>query len=278
MNDDRRRRELAAFLRARREQLQPQDVGLPTGVSRRRTPGLRREEVSQLSGVGLTWYTWLEQARDIPTSRQVIAALASALRMDADDRKHLYTLAGFSAPQSPSDTGGVADAVRRMLGNLVPNPAYVIDERFDILAWNEAQAALWLDLATVPADDRNLLWLMFTDQFVRDLLVDWAGSAQRLLGQFRAAAGQGDDSRFVEVADRLRARGGEFAEWWDSYPVAEFDVEVNVLDHPEAGRINLDLLHMRLVEHPTLTVVLQTPVGPADAERLAVLLASRRAA
>ncbi|TQM79833.1 helix-turn-helix protein [Saccharothrix saharensis] len=270
---DHRKRELGAFLRARRERLKPQDVGLAPVAGRRRTPGLRREEVAQLSGVGLTWYTWLEQGRDIPSSRQVIEALATALRLDDDDRDHIFELAGLRAAEPRSPDGELPALVQRVLDNLMPNPAYVFDQRLDILAWNRAQALLWLDPGTVEPAERNLLWLIFTDPLVRSLLVDWESAAGSVLGQFRAAAGRSSgDHRYAEIANRLREVSPEFGKRWDSYPVAEFDVEVNRLDHPGVGRIDLDLLHLRLVEHPTLTVVLQTPVGPVDSARIATLL------
>lgn len=270
---DHRKRELGAFLRARRERLKPQDVGLAAGGGRRRTPGLRREEVAQLSGVGLTWYTWLEQGRDIPSSRQVIEALATALRLDDDDRSHLFELAGLRAAAQRSPGDKLPSLVQRVLDNLMPNPAYVFDQRLDILAWNAAQAKLWLDPAKVEPAERNLLWLIFTDTAVRELLVDWESAARNVLGQFRASAGRnGNDRRFAEIADRLRAVSPDFGKRWDSYPVAEFNVEVNELDHPLVGRIDLDLLHLRLVEHPTLTVVLQTPATAIDSARLATLL------
>ncbi|NUT48568.1 MAG: helix-turn-helix domain-containing protein [Saccharothrix sp.] len=269
---DHRKRELGAFLRARRERLKPQDVGL-VASGRRRTPGLRREEVAQLSGVGLTWYTWLEQGRDIPSSRQVIEALATALRLDDDDRDHIFELAGLRAAEPRSPDRALPALVQRVLDNLMPNPAYVFDQRLDILAWNAAQAELWMDPGAVDPAERNLLWLIFTDPLVRTLLVDWESAAGSVLGQFRAAAGRNSaDHRYAEIADRLRAASPEFGRRWDSYPVAEFDVEVNRLDHPRVGRIDLDLLHLRLVEHPTLTVVLQTPVGPVDSARLADLV------
>jgi hypothetical protein len=267
--DEARRRELAAFLRARRSQVKPADVGLPEGVNRRRTPGLRREEIAQLAGVGLTWYTWLEQARDIPASRQIIDALATALRMGDDERRHLLTLAGLPLPQAPADLNTPPSALQRMVDNLAPNPAYVIDQRFDFVAWNAAQVALWLDPASVPPSERNLVWLFFTDPTVRTLLRDWADSARTIVAQFRAVAGKfPDDPTFTTLAQSLADRSPEFAQWWDAYSVAEFDLTVNHLDHPAAGPINLDLFHLRVAEYPNLTVVLQTPSTPDDAATL----------
>jgi transcriptional regulator with XRE-family HTH domain len=270
-HDAARRRELAAFLRARRARVKPADVGLPEGVSRRRTPGLRREELAQVSGVGLTWYTWLEQGRDIPASRQIIDALANALRMDEDERRHLFTLADLPLPPV-GEVNTPPAPLRRMLNNLSPNPGYVIDERFDILAWNAAQAALWIDFANVPADRRNLVWLMFTDASVRTLLLDWASTARMVVAQFRASAGKHpEDTGFDRLAGELADRSEEFRQTWETYSVAEFDVAVNHLDHPICGRLDLDLFHLRVAEHPTLTVVMQTPVTAADADRLRML-------
>lgn len=272
MDDEARRRELAAFLRARRAQIKPADVGLPAGVNRRRTPGLRREELAQLSGVGLTWYTWLEQGRAIPASRQVIEALAKALRLDDDHRRHLFVLANLPPPPVSSGDKATLATLRRTLDSLLPNPAYVIDHRFDIVAWNAAQVALWMDPGGVPEDDRNLVVLLFTDPLVRTLLVDWKETARMVVAQFRAAAGQYPaDPRFDQVVARLSADSAEFRGWWESYPVAEFDIAVNRLDHPRCGRLELDLLHLRLVEQPQLTVVLQTPVSERDSERLNLL-------
>ncbi|MBM7081341.1 helix-turn-helix transcriptional regulator [Micromonospora sp. SCSIO 07396] len=275
MDDAARRKELAAFLRARRAELKPGDVGLPDGVNRRRTPGLRREEVAQLSGVGLTWYTWLEQGRAIPASRQVIDALATALRLGDEHRRHLFVLASLSLPPAPGDDKPVLAAVQRMLDAVKPNPAYIIDHRFDVLAWNAAQSALWLDFAEIPEDERNLVLLLFRDPGVRRLLLDWDETARMIVAQFRAAAGQyPGDPRFAQVVDRLSRDSTDFLGWWESYPVAEFSMAVNRLAHPRAGALELDLSHLRLVEHPQLTMVLQTPVHDADARALSDLLAA----
>jgi transcriptional regulator with XRE-family HTH domain len=279
MRDDARRRELAAFLRARRANIKPTDVGLPEGIKRRRTPGLRREELAQLSGVGLTWYTWLEQARDIPASPQVVQALASALRLDDDERRHLFTLAGLPVRLPAAEPGQAPPTVQRMLDSLMPNPAYVIDQRFDIVAWNAAQAGLWLDPGRVPPADRNLVWLMFHDPAVRTLLEDWSGTARTVVAQFRAAAGQfPDDPRFEELSARLSEHSAEFAQWWNAYSVAEFDVSVNRLKHPVCGPLDLDLFHLRVIEYPNLTIVLQTPVGDEDARQVRQLAALAGAA
>jgi transcriptional regulator with XRE-family HTH domain len=136
--DAARRAELGAFLRARRAAVKPGDVGLPEGTSRRRTPGLRREEVAQLAGVGIAWYTWLEQGRVLATSPQVIDAVARALLLTHEEHAHLRALANLPPPTRPDRGGVLAASIRRMVDNLSPNPAYVLDRRFDFLTWNDA--------------------------------------------------------------------------------------------------------------------------------------------
>src|SRR6266567_878699 len=150
-----RRAELGSFLRSRRERITPEDVGLPPGL-RRRTAGLRREEVAQLAGVGVTWYTWLEQGRPINASAQVLEAVARTLRLDESERSHLFTLAGV-----PDTTSRVAEicepAVRELVEALDPYPAFVVSPRYDILAWNRAEASLKGDYSSLPDRYRNVL-------------------------------------------------------------------------------------------------------------------------
>lgn len=187
MMDVAHREELAGFLRSRRERLAPLDAGVRAGP-RRRTPGLRREEVAQLSGVSLTWYTWLEQARDITVSRQVLDAVARALQLPATERRYLFALAGEPLPADPAPAP-VSPTLQRLVDSLDPNPAYLVNPCYDILAWNRAEAGLIGDPARLPDAERNTIWLLFTDPAMRTLLVDWRGEAQRLLAQYRAAAG-----------------------------------------------------------------------------------------
>lgn len=270
-----RRRELGAFLRACRARLRPADVGIPAGPGLRRTPGLRREELSQLAGVGLTWYTWLEQGRPIPASRPVLTALARALRLDRDEQRHLLTLAGVpdSMPETDAETAEVAAPVRRLLDRLLPNPAYVRDSCYDVLAWNASQAALWPGLPTLPPLERNLVWQVFTSAELRRLLVDWETRARALLAHFRAAAGEhAGHSRYTWLIEGLRQASPDFRAWWDEYRVGAFQTDVNVLDHPRVGRLHLDLFELRLAHAPGLTLVLHTPVGPADQAALGHLL------
>lgn len=266
--------ELAAFLRAARARLQPAEVGLPAGSGRRRTPGLRREEVAHLSGVGVTWYTWLEQGRPIVPSAQVVDALARALRLDPDQHRHLRTLAGLPVPPTATTVGACVPRLQRLVDALPPNPASIYDRHFDFLVWNKPYVRLRHDPAGMLDGRRNLLWMMFTDAGNRARMVRWEPAARAVLGQFRAAVGRWPrDPRFVELVSALRAASGEFDRWWMDYPVRGFKPATVAIDHPEAGLVSFDMYQSRPVEHPDLLLVMQVPAGPEDLRRVRSLLA-----
>ncbi len=269
-----RRAELAAFLRARRAQLRPADVGLPVGNAsgRRRTPGLRREEVAQLSGVGVTWYTWLEQGRDIAASPQVVDALARALLLDPDQRRHLREIAGLPALERETLADEVLPRLQRLVDAVAPNPASIYDAHFDFLVWNGPYVRIRHDPGRLPGDRRNLLWMMFTDAENRARMVRWEPAARAMVSQFRAAAGRRpDDPRFAEIVEALSGASPEFREWWAEYPVRYFRPVTVGIDHPELGRIGLELFQLRPVEHPDLLMVVQVPASDQDFERMATL-------
>src|SRR5690349_3026980 len=215
------RTELGAFLRAQRARLRPVDVGLvPRAGERRRTPGLRREEVAELSGVSSTWYTWLEQGRPIVASAQVIDALARALRLDPDRHRHLRGLAGLSPPPVEPAPVDLAPRLQRMVDAATPNMAVVSDRYFDFVAWNEAYARIRHDPEPVPRARRNLIWMLLTDPENRARMVGWEPAARAVLSQFRVSVGQRpEDPRFVELVAGLTEASPEFREWWAEYPV-----------------------------------------------------------
>ncbi|HEY5197959.1 MAG TPA: helix-turn-helix transcriptional regulator, partial [Solirubrobacteraceae bacterium] len=186
---EQRRAELADFLRRRRAGIQPETVGLPSG-GRRRTPGLRREEVAQLAGVGATWYTWLEQGRDVRASLDVLEAIARALRLTPAERGHLILLGrGEPAPPCRAPAERVSATLRRVVEGLGPNPAFVLGRRWDFLAWNRAACALFgwdgMPGRGLPVT-RNHIWLTFMDPARRDLMLDWERSARTCVAKFRA--------------------------------------------------------------------------------------------
>ena len=259
-----RHAELAAFLRAQRARLRPAEVGLPddSQPGRRRTPGLRREEVAEIAGVSVTWYTWLEQGRNISASEQVIDALARALRLDSDQRRHLRGLAGLSTAPGETDVDDALPRLQRLVDAAAPSIASVYDRHFDYVVWNIPYQRLRHDPSTVPAGRRNLLWMMFGDEENRARLVRWEPAARAVLSQFRAAAGQRPgDPRFAALVAELSEVSPEFREWWAEYPIRSFRPATIALDHPGTGVIELEMFQLRPVEHPDMLLVLQVPRG-----------------
>src|SRR5947209_4633776 len=188
MHESERRQVLAAFLRQRRARLSPADVGLPPGI-RRRTAGLRREEVAQLANIGTSWYVWLEQGRDVHPSAQVLESLAQALRLTVNERRHLFLLAGQALPPplvSPEEESASL-ALQQMLDDLNPTPAYVMGRRYDYLAWNTAADGLFSLSEASPPYGRNLVWRLFTSPTMQ-AQPNWEQLARGTLGEFRSAS------------------------------------------------------------------------------------------
>ncbi len=266
--------ELGAFLRAHRERLQPSDVGL-TATERRRTPGLRREEVASLSGVGLAWYTWLEQGR-VTASRQVLEAVARALRLDSAGLRHAMRLAGHHEPVGLADEAcadELAASVQPVLDAWPATPAVLVDRHFDLLGWNAPWSALWGAPDVLPADRRNLLWIMAADRRLRRVLPDWQPLAMNVFQYFRAQAGLSRaDARTGEVYRRLDEDAPELSHWWGCHSVAELTARrVTVEPVGGGGPIRLTLSSFRPVDDPSALVLLFTPLAAEDRHRLADL-------
>lgn len=208
---------------ARRVTISPDDVGLPSG-SRRRTPGLRREEVALLAGVGVTWYTWLEQGREINASVQVLEAIARTLKMDNQERWHLFELAGVTIAAPASSCAAVSTEGREILDQLDPFPAVVVSERYDILAYNRAYNRLGGDLDSMEPGERNHLWLFFTHPYWQDLCVadKRPEAAAHLVGTMRAAMARHlDDPLWTQLVQRLREASAEFEALWRRHDVVD---------------------------------------------------------
>ena len=233
-----RRRELAEFLRSRRERITPDQVGLAYG-RRRRTPGLRREEVAQLAVVGVTWYTWLEQARDIQVSAQVLDALARALRMDPSERAHLFALGGAVDPAPEELSATVTPALQAMLDRLEPFPACLQNGRYDILAYNRAFSLLMCDMDSLPREDRNCMWLAFTNDQWRAATGDLEDSTRVMVAKFRAAIAEHlAEPAWTSLQDRLMALP-EFRELWDRHEVIAVSDSTKHIDNPHVGYLKL---------------------------------------
>jgi transcriptional regulator with XRE-family HTH domain len=265
-----RRTELRDFLRSRRARLSPEDVGLP-GAGRRRTPGLRREEVAVLAGVGVSWYTWLEQGRDITVSPQVLDAVARALRLNHDERAYLYVLAGCNPPlPAPEDGTPIGDELRRLLDAWSPRPAYVLDRHWGIVAVNEPARTVF----GLTDDDHNCLVSFFTSPAYRSSFAHWEAAAPGVVAQFRAdAARYPDDPEFARLAADLCRASAEFAELWRRHEVRSATQGIKAIRHSEEGLLVLEYTSLPLPNHPGHRLVLHNPrpsTGTAEKlERLA---------
>ncbi|MGH3855580.1 MAG: helix-turn-helix transcriptional regulator [Pseudonocardiaceae bacterium] len=267
-----RARELGDLLRSRRERLQPADVGLPVGI-RRRTRGLRREEVAQLAAISTTYYTFLEQGRDLRPSQQVLQALARALRFGAAERAHLFQLVhGGPASASPGSAERLAPGVAALVDRLDPCPSYVSGRRWDVLAANRAARALWTDWPALPPEDRNMLWWTFTDPAAREVFVDWEAEARALLARFRAAASRHtSEPGFAALIERLRATSPEVRDWWPRHDVAPLASGIKRVRHPELGELQLRYVVLQIADDPEQKFVTFT-ADDRDQARIAKLI------
>ncbi|MPY64184.1 helix-turn-helix domain-containing protein [Streptomyces spongiae] len=263
-----RRHELAAFLRHRREHITPEQVGLPRG-RRRRTPGLRREEVAQLSAVGVTWYTWLEQARDIQVSVQVLDALARTLLLDFSEREHLFNLAGAVDPSPGKNCPSVTAAQRAVLEQLEPFPACLQNSRYDILAYNRTYGLLLCDLATVPPEDLNCMILAYTHEEWRSSIVHLEETTRLMAAKLRAAmAGHLADPAWKTLLKRLRTESAEFREAWDRHEVVGVRSKRKQFVNAHVGPLTLDHTDLWLSPNSGPRMVTYAPADEASRERL----------
>ena len=255
---DASRSELGDFLRSRRERLSPEAVGLANG-RRRRTPGLRREEVAELAGIGVDWYIRLEQGRTVSPSVTTIDALARALRLNSVEHAHLRALTR-NADRRPFACESVPEAIRRLVESL-NHPAYVTGRRWDILAWNAAAAEIFA-FDRLAEEDRNILVCLLTKPETRRLFGPaWADEAKRVVAQFRAThdlwAG---DPAFLDLLDRLRRGSPEFATWWEAHDISNAATGRKLLRHPKKGSLRFEYATFQANDDPALKLVIYTPV------------------
>lgn len=272
MIDKERRSELADFLRTRRARLSPADVGLPQ-TARRKTMGLRREEVAQLASVGVTWYTWLEQGRDISVSTQVLESLAQALRLSSEETTYLFSLAHPAAPlqqtQLSEKDRPFLQLFLRHMGNC---PAYVLGPCGAILAWNRAACQVLGDIEALPQEQRNIVYLVFTDAELRRRVVDWEGIAQRILAQFRAESGQySADPRVGAMIEQLHRLSPEFALWWPRHEIQGRRDGRKEFLLPSVGQLLLEHSTFQVTDAPNLKVAVYLPASEEMARKLALL-------
>jgi transcriptional regulator with XRE-family HTH domain len=268
------RRQLAEFLRSRRARVRPDEVGLAAGT-RRRTPGLRREEVARLAGISVDYYARLEQARGPRPSRQVLSALGRALRLYDAERAHLYHLAGEvpAPPSGPSQD--VPAGVLHLLDRLDDTPAFVMDVKYDILAWNPMAAALLGDPSAWPPQRRNMLWNMFAGPYAPAAMDDpqVAAFADECVAELRAAAAQyPEDPGIHELIARLRSTSGEFAERWERLEVCVRRGSTSKhLNHPVVGELVLECEVLEIAGHGQRLIIYSAAPGSPSAEALRLL-------
>jgi PAS domain-containing protein len=274
-NGDRRRAELADFLRTKRASLQPEEVGLPDG-GRRRTPGLRREEVALLAGVGTTWYTWLEQGRAVRASLEVLEALSRALQLTPAERAHVILLGrGEEARPCKAPVEEVSSTMRQLVENLGPGPVYLLGRRWDYLAWNKSfERVFGWEPGSEPLS-RNHVWLWFMDPSRRELCSsDWASSARLLVAKFRAdSARQIGDPAFEELISALESSSPEFRKLWKRHEVAGSSVGRKDLTHALVGRLSFAHAVFHHGERTEQRLVVYSPLCENDTEaKIAQLL------
>ncbi len=268
-----RRSELAAFLRARRARVSPEDVGMAPGL-RRRTPGLRREEVAQLAGVGVTWYTWLEQGRPINASEQVLAAVARTLKLDAAEQAHLFHLAGLPASLVPPDTCPISPEMQVILDALSPLPAAVSNARYDVLRWNDAYAALFPGLTRPDAPLRNTLWASVTVPDCCNAFVNCAEQLPLMVAVLRSGYGQHVGEPYWEEFIRdLRAVSPTFARLWAQGDVAAISTRTKLFRHAGVGELRMSATNLSAPGMPEARIVIYTPQDEQSREAMARLLA-----
>jgi transcriptional regulator with XRE-family HTH domain len=245
-----------------------EEQGLPHG-SRRKTPGLRRAEVAQMVGVSVDWYTWLEQGRSITPSTQVLERLVQTLRLDANERSHLFLLAQQQSPPALlAEPEIVSPTLQHFLDQFGPRPAFVSGRRWDILAWNDAGCAVFDDYRLRTGRERNTVWGLFTNPLSRQYIVNWEEDACQLLAQFRSnCARHPEDPQLAELIHDLMLASPEFRAWWPDHEVRSGQEGRKMLNHPHVGHLVFERLTFQVFDTPDLKITVYTPLEEADTPR-----------
>lgn len=260
---DTRRQELAEFLQAMRQRGSPEEFGFPFG-SRRRTQGLRREEVAQLAGISATWYTWIEQAREINVSAEALERLATALKLSKSERSYLFDMADRRDPQAhQSEVDTTPETLVSMLSQ-IHIPAYILGRTWDMLAWNSQAEKLFtglLDITWPQGQHPNLLRFVFSHPAARQFVVNWEMRARRLVAEFRAdCRSRLEEPEVKQLVSELSANSVEFDRFWKQHDVLERQGGQREFQHPQSGLIHFEQVTLRLVEQEQLKLVLLQPV------------------
>nr|WP_082701815.1 helix-turn-helix transcriptional regulator [Novosphingobium sp. FSW06-99] len=264
---------LGRFLRDRRARMDP--VALGYGGGRRRTPGLRREEVAHRANISPTWYTWLEQGRGGAPSADVLNRLAAGLMLTDPEREHLFVL-GLGRPPEPryTRTDDVTPRLQRVLDAFAISPAIIKTATWDVVAWNRAAAAVLTDYGRLPREERNILRLIFADPRAKSMQQDWQAVARYVVGAFRAdAARAGAGAKIADLVEELSRQSAEFALLWQSNDVAGHADGLKRLHHPVLGLIELEFSAFAIDGRPELGLIVYNPANAETAARIRSFLA-----
>ena len=260
-----RYKEFGDFLKTRRAKISPSQVGLPEGT-RRRTPGLRREEVASLSGIGLTWYTWIEQGRPMQVSAQVLESLARTLMLDEQETIHLYTLARQAPPTSSiSYNESIDPMLQHVLDSLEYSPAMIMDARLNVIAWNKAASRLSFDYGKIDIYKRNMLQIMFTNEEFKKAFTDWNSAAQSMVARFRTIYSKFTDDPWIEkLVNELRLESKEFDLLWSMHDVKTDDNRFKTIIHPVLGNLDFEETSYIIADNTNLRLNVFTPLVETD--------------
>ncbi|MGL5437375.1 MAG: helix-turn-helix transcriptional regulator [Lachnospiraceae bacterium] len=253
--------ELGDFLKTRRNKIKPEQLGLPVRA-RRRTPGLRREEVAQLAGIGLTWYTWLEQGRPINVSDDVLDSLSRVFVLNDEERVHLYALANKSLPFGKNHYQPVSETLIRILKRFDTSycPAYIMDSHWNLVAWNDLAITIFGDFSLLPAYERNIVYMMFCNQDYMTLFEDWEFHAKGIMARFHAAMAKHiDDPWFTGFVQDLKNKSDTFSTWWSLYDVNGMSDVIKELKHPLIGKLTFEFVSFDVSNNRNLKLLVHNP-------------------
>jgi transcriptional regulator with XRE-family HTH domain len=260
MGNEANRRALADFLRKRRESIDPASKGLPVG--RRRTPGLRREEVAILAGVSPSWYTYLEQGRDIQVSAQVVDSLTRVFDLNPEEHRYLQLLMlGKTGYRDHVAGDRTAQLMRQLVDSMDPLPTYVANKIGDLIAWNGAAAEWFGDFDALPPGRRNTVWWLLFEPYARECFVDWPDEARDVLARFRSAtAASPDDPHAVELVEEFLALGSPVCDWWEAHEVHSQEPRIRRMRHPRFGLRSFHLIVAYLAGSEDTAILTHIPV------------------
>ncbi|MFE9328298.1 helix-turn-helix transcriptional regulator [Nocardia sp. NPDC052278] len=270
-----RRAELGEFLRSRRARLSPEEVGLPDYGSRRRVPGLRREELAMVAGVSVDHYVRLEQGRTLHFSESVLDAVAQALRLNPVEREHLYRLARPWSGEEPPAEQEVRPGLRRLLDAAADVPAYIVGRGTNVLAWNSLAAALITDFGALPPRERNLARLVFLDEGMRELYEDWTAKAADVVAYLRLdMARNPGDAGIASLIEELSANSADFGAMWQRHELKDKTHGRYIYLHPVVGRLDLGFETLRLPDDPDQALIMHTTEADSPSATALALLAN----